>query len=249
MAQHSEIGASGYSRWGKCPASVQLSRGIPSKSSKYAEAGTVAHDIAEKILKYKIFEQSKPLIPDGYPEKELEAIHTYTNWAWKTYRSESIKREHVKLETKLNLSQIHEGLFGTADLIMFAEESKNLFVCDYKHGSGVYVPIEDNKQLRYYALGALLNTDFKPATVTTVIIQPRYESSPPVRKEIFDVIELLDFAGQLELDAKATQVKNPLVKPGNHCRFCPAKEITCFEFRKAKLVEAKEQFSIWSDYE
>ena len=37
-------------RWATCPGSVRLSKGIPNRSSKYAQEGTDAHEWAAKIL-------------------------------------------------------------------------------------------------------------------------------------------------------------------------------------------------------
>ena len=51
--QHALLSASSSHRWLNCPPSVKLAENFPSKTSVYAEAGRVAHAIAElKARKY-----------------------------------------------------------------------------------------------------------------------------------------------------------------------------------------------------
>ena len=45
--QHAKLSASSAHRWINCPPSVKLAEQFPSKTSAYAEAGRVAHSIAE----------------------------------------------------------------------------------------------------------------------------------------------------------------------------------------------------------
>src|ERR1700750_2753441 len=51
---HAELGPSSAKRWMTCPGSVRMSRGLENKSSRYAEEGTEAHALAEKILRGRL---------------------------------------------------------------------------------------------------------------------------------------------------------------------------------------------------
>ena len=50
MTIHAKLSASGSSRWMNCPGSIAAEEGKPDSSSKYAELGTVLHEVAEHML-------------------------------------------------------------------------------------------------------------------------------------------------------------------------------------------------------
>jgi hypothetical protein len=70
---HSPLGASSMERWQNCPGSIRLSRGIPNTESVYAQEGTKAHELAERIL------TTGEIPPDTDPEM-LEAVLVYVNY-------------------------------------------------------------------------------------------------------------------------------------------------------------------------
>jgi hypothetical protein len=83
--------------------------------------------------------------------------------------------------------------------------------------------VVDNEQLKY-ALGALLEVlalGHKVETVTSMVVQPRYEGANPVRSETFKAVELLDFAADMQEAAERTRLPNPPLVAGDHCKFCP----------------------------
>ena len=51
LPEHSPLGASGASRWMKCPGSVSLSEGIEDAESEFASLGSAAHALAEISLR------------------------------------------------------------------------------------------------------------------------------------------------------------------------------------------------------
>ena len=53
MPEHSPLGASGASRWMKCPGSVSFGKGDFSESSSYAQIGSAAHAVLELCLRDK----------------------------------------------------------------------------------------------------------------------------------------------------------------------------------------------------
>jgi hypothetical protein len=251
-AAHSEIGASSYSRWstihGGCPGSVQLCRGLESIESEYAKEGTHAHTVASQLLDKHFFKKDPPegyLKPTG--DEMLEAVMVYVDWVKKLGRRVG---QTVLIEHRFNLKDVHPGLFGTADAIVYTPQDLKLTVADYKHGAGIAVEVEDNLQLQYYALGALLSTGFPCDKVEIVVIQPRCEHQDgKIRTWEFSSIDLLDFAADLAYDAAEAFKPNAPLNPGKHCRFCPAAATKCTAI-KAKAQElAKLEFGTGLSYD
>lgn len=236
LLAHSRIGASSMHRWAECPGSVRLSAGIPNRSSKYAEEGTEAHEVAAKLLSIQGIDLSKVDL------EMLEAVEVYTD----AVMADSVGCK-LLVEHRFDLTSIHPGLFGTCDAIIFDEKNKTLKVYDYKHGAGIPVEVfEDGKgnpQLMYYGLGALLSTSFPCDTVELVIVQPRCPHSKGViRRWSCPSIDLLDFAADLKEFAMKTEAPDAVLVPGDHCRFCPASGI-CPAIKNKAQVMAKQVFS------
>jgi ribonuclease BN (tRNA processing enzyme) len=89
----------------------------------------------------------------------------------------------------------------------------------------VPVDVDVNKQLKYYALGALLSNKLWVAkTVKITIVQPRCDHEQGrIRSYTFPAVELVDFAGDVVMAAKRTEEFGAdLVPSKKACRFCPA---------------------------
>lgn len=252
---HSEIGASSYSRWstkhGGCPGSVQMARGCPNPSSAYAEEGTEAHGIAAALLEWYFFGKKHNLESPGTKEM-MTAVGVYVDFV----KNESLEANadpeagHVLIEHRFDLKEIYPGLFGTADAIIYWPGQKKLTVADYKHGAGIAVDVEDNLQLQYYGLGALLSTGFPCETVELVIVQPRCEhENGQIRRWSFSSIDLLDFGADLADDAEAAFRENAPLNPGKHCRFCPAAPTKCPAIKQKAQALAKLEFGEGLSYD
>jgi len=244
---HSEHGASSAYRWLACPGSVSLSRGIRDKTSEYAIEGTAAHELAELALKKErdaSFWIGMQIENVEVTEEMAEAVQVYVDHI----KSLLCPDDDLRLEQRITLDKINppRPMFGTADCVIYRRATKELFVYDYKHGAGVPVEAVGNKQLRYYALGALLSLDSTEpcTTITAGIIQPRANHSDgPIREETFSAGELLDFAAELVEGVEATLRPDAALNPGSHCRFCkaaalcPAKRDQAFELAKIEFGE------------
>lgn len=236
MAAHSKLGASSMYRWSACPGSVRASEGIVSASSKYAEEGTEAHEFAADYL----VRGSVAIKPDTDIEM-VEAVKEYADHVRSLIEPGKTK---MLIEHRFDLSSIYPGCFGTADCVVWDPRTHVLHVVDYKHGQGIAVEAKDNPQLRYYALGALVTCGFPAERVVMTIVQPRcFHPDGPVRSEVIDAIDLLDFSVDLVDYARATEAPDAPLVPGDHCRFCPAaatcpalvskaQEVAKLEFRK-----------------
>lgn len=157
------------------------------------------------------------------------------------------------IEKRFNLAALQPPapMFGTADIVAYDPAARTLEVVDLKYGQGVIVEVKENKQLRYYGLGALLSidlTDFPVEKVKITIVQPRTaHSDGPIRSEEISVDELVGFAGDLLDAARATTQPDAPLNPGSHCRFCPASGRCPAQRERAQLV-AQSDFAV-QDFE
>lgn len=231
--KHSHIGASSAYRWMPCPGSVELcKKAPPQEESDYAREGTAAHEIAALCLKMDTN-------PDKYlgtvasngidiTDEIVESVKEYVD----TVRMDMRPNYKLDVEVMFDLGWLHPGLFGTADAVMY-EPYGLLRIYDYKHGAGVPVDVTDNKQLLYYALGAIgvitkasgvSIHDFKD--IELVIVQPRCRHKDgPIRRWVTSPEYLHKFADDLRRAAIKTEEKEAPLVTGNHCRWCAAKPI------------------------
>ncbi len=130
----------------------------------------------------------------------------------------------VEVDLTPALSAIDPDIGGTADFVGWANHGKRVLVVDFKFGTGVPVAAGDNKQLKMYALGAILALSLKPETVQVAIVQPRLADPDQwVKRDLFAGTDLLDFAADVKEAAERT--RNPDAKPtpgAEQCRWCPA---------------------------
>lgn len=265
--KHSHIGASSASRWFECPGSVRLSLTVPPKEdSIYSVQGSAAHAAIEDfyskgekdIYDYVGFSYTKGDISYDLTIEDVDAMAEYIA-AVNEIRTEGKFITHT--EARFALERIHPGLFGTADTVLMASNMSKLVVIDYKHGAGIPVEVEDNKQLKYYALGAIeyvcakhkidyldmlgWGSVFKEVEI--VVVQPRCRHRDGAVRRWRVSREALDaFAVELAEKAKATADPNAPTIPGDHCRFCPALAI-CPGFSAKTFEVAKADFKGVSD--
>lgn len=245
---HCELSPSSASRWMACPGSVRMSRGIPRRSSVHADEGTLAHELAEQCLR----EGTKPAQFLGRTINGFEIDQDFVDalTVYVSYVRELVSRSWAaEFEVPISLQTLNPPapMHGTCDAMVLA--GTTLHVIDLKFGRGVPVEVKDNKQLRYYALGAWLSlksaTSVQAATpqsIAITIVQPRSRHADgPVRTEVLTPLELLDSALDL-LDAAALALEPdaPLV-PGSQCRWCPAHG-TCPAARDSALAVAQQEF-------
>lgn len=268
--RHSAIGASSASRWFACPGSVRLSTQVPPKEdSIYSAQGSAAHAAIDDFLSrrekgetvdiydYIGFEYEKGEFEVELSSEDVDAMAEFIK-AVDEIRAKGKFILHT--EAKFHLNPIYEGLFGTSDVVLISSDLKKLVVIDYKHGSGVPVEVKENKQLMYYALGAIQYVIEKhkldPAyidiagwggvfqEVEVVIVQPRCRHhAGAVRPWKVPAKTLDDFAEELGKRARETANPNAALVPGEEqCRWCPALAI-CPAFGQKTFEIAKADFA------
>jgi hypothetical protein len=248
---HAVLSASGAHRWLVCTPSARLEAELPDSTSQYAEEGTLAHELAEALLRrcldeispeeFDRFVQEVSKDP-RYSGEMLEHVQRYVDVAMERINEARARNADalVLVEQRLDFSRWVPDGFGTGDCVIVADDT--LEVVDLKYGQGVPVQAAGNPQIRLYALGALdtYGALFDIERVRMTIVQPRLDS---VTTDEITAAELLDWAETVVRPAaeKAAAGEGEPV-PGEHCRFCKVKA-TCRARAEYNLELARYEFA------
>lgn len=246
--KHALLGASSAHRWLTCTPSAKWEAELPDPpSSEAAAEGTLAHAIAEehltRLLSGKKVSTSLRFKRDPlYKAVMEEYVDVYTDYIMEHLAEARTKTADALLlqEERVDFSRYVPDGYGTADCILIADGEMQIF--DLKYGKGIPVDAVDNPQIRLYAIGALNAFDmlYDINRVTMHIIQPRLAS---ITSETMTVKELTAWAEDFvkpraELAAKGEGAH----VPGEHCRWCRAKNI-CRAHAETQLEVAKLRFT------
>jgi hypothetical protein len=228
---HALLSASSATQWLNCTPSPRLQEGFKNESSSFAEEGTLAHELAEVILKIQIGlinteEYSlmlKPIEASQYfSQSMIDYVQVHVDYVEQQFQEAKRKTPDAVLliEERVDITHLIENGFGTCDVIIIADGT--LEVIDLKYGLGVRVDATDNSQLKLYGSGALEAYEmlYDIHTVKLTVTQPRMDSissweisADDLRKwgqEVVKPTAVIAYAGEGEQ------------KPGEWCRFCRA---------------------------
>lgn len=225
MAHSNVVGGSTAKRVMNCPGSVALCAKMPPRpSSKYADEGTLLHNVMDLILttnqtpesfagmEYKDIKLTQDLIED----KVYPALYLLD-------QVDPNKEMEYATETRVGFGDYLPDVFGSTDLL--GRIGTRAIVLDWKFGSGVAVDAEENPQLMFYAAAAM-RTDsakwvFEGATeIEMVIVQP-----PEIKRWITTPERIKQFEQELKVAVQAAQKPNAPLENGEHCRWCAAKPV------------------------
>jgi hypothetical protein len=226
MAQHSTIvGGSTAKRVIACPGSVKLVQQMPPKpSSKYADEGTLLHNVIAEIL-------TTDRTPESYLGTVYEGI-TLDQDLFDTKLRPALdaldeidpdKEMTYAVEQVVGFDTALPGVFGSADLI--GRLGNRAIVLDWKFGSGVAVDVEENAQAMFYAAAAMRTETtawaFEGATeIECIIVQ-----SPSVKRWVTTFDRIAQFERELLIAVKTAQLPDAPLASGDHCRWCAAKPV------------------------
>lgn len=252
MAAHALLSPSGASRWLSCTPSARLEASVPDRAGQAAQEGTLAHELAEITIGFKLGRIKKPAYTKAlkviqanalYAPDMLVYIEEYASYVVAQF---DLAKQHTKdadifLETRLDMTDYVPEGFGTGDVSIVADNYLDFI--DLKYGKGIPVTAVKNKQMMLYALGLIKEYGyiFGAEIVRMTIYQPRLDS---ISVWEIGVKELLMWAEQyLKPRAILAYKGEGDFVPGEHCGFCRVKA-TCRANSEYNLVAAKNEFKM-----
>ena len=220
------VGGSTAKRVIACPGSVALCAAMPPKpSSKYADEGTLLHNVMDVILttgqtpeacigmKYGDIKLTDELINEKvYPAlRALDEIDPNKEMEYAT-------------ETRVGFGDFLPDVFGSTDLL--GRVGRRAIILDWKFGSGVAVDAEENDQLMFYAAAAMRTPEVQWIfddcdEIECIIVQP-----PSVKRWVTTTQRIKEFETDLKAAVKESSKPDAPLFAGEHCRWCAAKP-TC----------------------
>jgi len=230
MAKHALMSPSGAERWVNCAGSVPLSAELPDESSKYAEEGSCAHEVAALSLIQHT--PAATFIGRSFHNTEVaeemaEHVDFYVQ-SVRDYITDPTDDLHIEVAVPITPITGEPDAAGTADAVVLSYVNQEITIIDLKYGRGVRVQAEQNLQLILYALAVLgmygVIVEWK--SVRLVIVQPR---AGGVSEWVIAVEALETYAKTLRLAAdrvRQAQSDGPVghLNPGpKQCMWCRAK--------------------------
>lgn len=260
--KHAVLGMSGADRWAVCPGSVKQESYYPNKSSKYADWGTAAHELADICLKSGEDAEehlNRTFFVNGDPyqvDMEMaDCVNTYIAYVGQYIDTDAgdilLSEEIVPIQHITG----EEGAEGTSDVIGIVRDGRRMVIIDLKTGQGVkvdaYSAIDPeavrpdkydpktctpNRQMTGYAGGALRKYEMiydGIEEVEIVVVQPRLHWVDSI------VMTMDDFNARIDALSVAAGIATidegqTLVPGEKQCKFCRAKG-TCTALRAAAL--------------
>lgn len=251
MAAHALLSPSGASRWIACPRSARLEQQFPDRAGQAAAEGTLAHELAELMIGFKLGRVKKPAYTKAlktiqsnelYSVEMLNYMDEYSAYVLEEFHNVQAHTPDadIFLETRLDMTDYVPEGFGTGDVCIVADHVLNFI--DLKYGKGVPVDATENKQMMLYALGLIKEYAhlYDAHTVRMTIYQPRLDSISTWQIAVEDLLDwaetVLKPAAQLAFEGKGE------FSPGKHCQFCKAKAV-CRANSEWNLEAAKKEFT------
>jgi len=251
--QHAILAASSSSRWLNCTPSARLEAEMPEgETSKYAEEGTLAHELNELFVRNDLLHNISAadfsasldhlISNDLFKEEMNDCASIYLTYLTENLNEAKMRSKFALLlvEQKLDLTEYVPESFGTSDALILSDDLME--VIDYKHGKGIPVYAKDNNQMMLYALGALLANElvYDIHRIRMTIIQPRLDniSSWEITKE-----DLMKWANETLKDRAQMAFKGVGIQvSGAWCRFCKVRN-RCKVLADEQLQLTKYEFS------
>ena len=220
------VGGSTAKRVIACPGSVALCAAMPPKpSSKYADEGTLLHNVMDIILSTGQTPESCMGMKYGDIKLTDELINEKVYPALRALDEIDPNKEmEYATETRVGFGDFLPDVFGSTDLL--GRIGKRAFILDWKFGSGVAVDAEENDQLMFYAAAAMRTPEVQWVfddcdEIECIIVQP-----PSVKRWVTTTQRIKEFETDLKAAVKIAAKPDAPLFAGEHCRWCAAKP-TC----------------------
>lgn len=248
---HAILSPSSAKRWINCTPSALLAEAAGSKTSVYAEEGTLAHEIAEHALTQYLNGSYDPIIDEALPIKDehlenplfgvdmANYIRDYCDYVigegYEMQRQDGVCQ--MFLERRVDITDFAPDSFGSVDVTLVS--GKTIHIIDLKYGAGIRVSADHNEQMMLYALGALkAATSPNITNIRMTIAQVRldhYDTFEMSKSDLLDWAEkVLKPAAKVAIQGGGKQVI------GSWCGFCPVKA-QCRAQRDAILADFDEK--------
>ena len=247
---HAILSPSSAKRWINCTPSALLAEAAGSKTSVYAEEGTLAHEIAEYALTQYLNGSYDPIMDEALPIKDehlknplfsidmANYIREYCEFVigegYEMQKADGLCKMY--LERRVNITDFAPDSFGSVDVTLVSDNT--IHIIDLKYGAGVKVTADHNEQMMMYALGALKASSQNITNIRMTIAQVRldhYDTFEMSKGELLDWAEkVLKPAAKAAIQGEGKQVI------GSWCGFCPVK-VQCRAQRDAILADFEEK--------
>lgn len=250
---HAILSASSSHRWLNCTPSARLEDKFQESQaptvSPHAEEGTLAHEVAELTLRYRLEyikestykrELRKLKKSQYFDEEMLGYVDTYVNIVLESYQA--AEKDHgaaeIILEERIDFSHIVPEGFGTGDAAVISD--KTLEAIDLKYGRGVMVEADNNPQLLLYASGLLrtFGLMYDIETIKVTIVQPRLDHYSTWEVSVDWLKGWEEVVHKTALKAYKGEGRQ---FPGTWCKFCKVKAL-CKAFCDQNTALAKHEF-------
>ena len=244
--QHSLLSPSAAKRWLHCTPSAVLESKVPEQESPYAAEGTLAHAIAERLLRCysevgrtTIIEhiadvwRAQPLDPWAKSLKDqadamdldfwemLDQVNNdYCEFVLTAWADAQVIDPDAALlvEQRVDISGYVPDCSGTADCVIVGDGV--LHIIDLKWGKGVKVNAQANPQLELYALGVMdgCGKTYTSDMVKMTICQPRLHHISTY--EIKRANLMIWAESYVRARAEQAAQGRGLQQAGSWCQFC-----------------------------
>lgn len=229
--EHAPFSPSAASRWIACPAAARVAHLTPREDTPYSILGDTLHSIAEEAIKKQL---ERPAVEAMMLARKVQdpasrslstlvdMVMIYVDYV----RELSYFCTCFEVEHKVKIKGT--DCYGTIDAMVVTDD---LYIIDFKTGTGTNVMAEDNYQLLTYAIGALRDPRTRGIrNVRLVIVQPgRHDELPPILSWETTVEYVRDHEERVIAAIKAGKNFKAAPVAGSHCRWCPARA-RCYAF-------------------
>jgi hypothetical protein len=255
MSEHVRAGGSRIHRIIACPGSLQAP---DSQAGPAAAKGTTAHHVGERCIMTGCAVDHPSFLGQTVmgvlvDRDMVDGVQVYVDWVREIMANCTANGEQYHLFTELPVDwsplEPPEPMRGSADVAIVIPKLETMIIGDYKNGTE-YVDHVGNKQLRYYALGALVSLPREITRhvkkVVLAIIQPNVPGildEAKVRTETIDAMDLLDFAEDAMAAVRIGQQPNAPRHPGKHCKYCSL-AANCNARAQLAVGQAQNEFEV-----